>query len=493
MTCSCGQKMKVPDTYIGKIGTCPKCKKKLRISENNTRPIASGKGKGGKKTAHRENDRKKRIGEMLVDAGIVTPEQIKEALVVQKRDGGKTGEILVSLGYMDVKTFSDFLAKQPGIASIDISNYEISRDLLVVIPKEFAIEHEVIPIDKLGNLLTVGMACPLDTKTIEELENLTKLRIKALLCALEDIQAVIGRYYKSGEEALPEKPPGDSLKHLESTLKLENVGVLIREIGALPTLPDTVHRVQAAMEDPDVSIHDVVDIVQNDPPVAARILSVANSAAYGFPNRVDSVSLAATLLGLHETYLLVLSSAVVNTFEKSAQFDYRRFWHESMACAQLATVIAQNCGQGRNTGVFAAALLHDIGRVALWEAAPQRYAKVDSNLRNSDLIEAEQKALGIAHPEAGYELTSNWGLPAEITEPVRFHHTFQYAEKARELTAVVGAAATFTDMAFDKQFDEDTVARSCGEALAFLGLDFPTVASLTTKTIIETDDAVGFE
>ncbi len=523
--------MKVPETYLGKTGKCPNCNQRLKITEKNTRPLKKkSEGADGHKAKPDTPPRKKRIGELLIDAGLINEEQLKDALKHQKDNGGKIGEVLVNLGALDVKTFADFLARQPGVASIDLSNYEISPDLLQLVPKQFAIDHEVFPIDKIGMLLTVAMACPLDSKTIEELEDITKLRVKALLCAVDDIRSVIERYYAQVEagtpqyksraphetegdieetvqsmpaedivEPGPEEPvhegsvPDAGAGHLESSLKLENVAALIRRIETLPALPETVQHAQEAMEDPDVSIHDLVDIVRTDPPLAAKVLSVANSAAYGFPNRVDSLSLAATLLGLHETYTLVLSSGVVNTFGDSWKRDYREFWTQSMLCAHIATDIAKACGRTRLTGVFAAGLLFQIGRIALWEAAPQRYGKLDHDLEGMELISAEESVLGLGYPEAGYVLASNWGLPTAIVEPIRFHYAFSYAQKAPEVTAIICCAAGITHQARNGNgIPKDEFLRDCGEAMEFLGMDFDALAAVAShRRSIETESVTG--
>ena len=130
-----------------------------------------------------------RIGDMLIEAGLITAKQRNEALAVQSKQGGKTVEILLSLGHLTTHDFVEFLAKQPGVASIDLANYEISADLIELVPKDFAIKHEVFPIDRMGKLLTLGMVCPLDTKTIEKLEELTGLRVKPLLCSADDLRA----------------------------------------------------------------------------------------------------------------------------------------------------------------------------------------------------------------------------------------------------------------------------------------------------------------
>ena len=87
------------------------------------------------------------------------------------------------------------------------------------------------------------------------------------------------------------------------------------------------------MQEPDSSIDDIASVISLDPPIAAKVLSVANSAAYGFPNRVESLSLAVTLMGLRETYSIVLSAAVLDMFETSRHFDYEAFWMASVCCA----------------------------------------------------------------------------------------------------------------------------------------------------------------
>ena len=127
------------------------------------------------------------IGELLVRDGLISPEHVDEALSYQKENGGKLAEVLINLGYLDLDTFSGFLARQPGIPSIDLSNCRVRPEVCSLVPRDFALAHEVFPIDKMGSLLTVGMACPLDSRTLSELESLTGLRVSARLCKTQDI------------------------------------------------------------------------------------------------------------------------------------------------------------------------------------------------------------------------------------------------------------------------------------------------------------------
>lgn len=423
---------------------------------------------------------RRRIGELLVDAGLIQKEQLQEGLNTQAAKGGKIVETLIALGYLDAEAFVGFLARQPGVASIDLSKYEIPRELIELIPREMAVEHEIFPIDKLGRLLTVGMVCPLDSATVQRIEERTGLRVKPLLCAPSDIRSAIERYYPPSdikkEHAAPTAAPGAEVDLPDATgirasIRLTNAANLIRQIDTLPALPETVRRVQEATLDPLSSVRDVADIIVLDPPIAAKVLSVANSAAYGFPQRVDDVGLAVSLLGLRETYAIVLSAAVVNVFDKSKAFDYRAFWVESMCCAAATRIIAKASGRKRQIGVFSGGLLHDIGRLALSEVAPDLYSKIDHGLDGEELIAAEEELIGLSHTEAGHLLAGHWGLPIEIAEPIRFHHRPELAVDAKENVAIVAIANHMARALQTKLEDSGPLLEIISPSLVVLGLD----------------------
>lgn len=416
---------------------------------------------------------RRRIGELLVDAGLVDQSQLNEGLHIQQKRGTKIVETLIALGYLSAESFVEFLARQPGIASIDLSKYEIPRELIALIPRDVAIQHELFPIDKLGKLLTVGMVCPLDTATVKQIEQITGLRVKPLLCSPNDIRAAIERYYPPETGAAP--PAGatkeENVRGLATSLRLSNIAVMIRQIDSLPALPETVRRVQDATIDPMCSIRDVADIIVMDPPIAAKVLSVANSAAYGFAQRVDDVSLAVSLLGLRETYSIVLSAAVVNVFEKTKTLDYRQFWLDAMCCAGATRIVTKAAGRRHIPGVFSGGLLHDIGRLALSEAVPDLYVKVQKDLDGEALINAEESAIGLSHTEAGYVLADHWGLPLDIVEPIRFHHKPELATSAKEATAIVAIAGVMARTPGDNVEAWRGAIESLKGAFDVLGID----------------------
>lgn len=417
---------------------------------------------------------RRRIGEMMLEAGLINPAQLEQGLSVQRAEGRKLVETLIALGHLTPGAFVEFLAKQPGIASIDLSKYEIPRELVNLIPREIAAKHQVFPLDKLGKLLTVGMVCPLDAETVRNIEELTGLRVKALLCSPEDIRAAIERYYPVPEsDGAPAEQPanGANVRGLACSIRLSNVAGLIRQIHTLPALPETVQRVRHATLDPETSVKQVADIITLDPPIAAKVLSVANSAAYGFPQRVDDVTLAVSLLGLRETYSIVLSAAVVDFFDKSRTFDYKQFWLESMCCAGATRIVARAANQSRAHGLFAAGLLHDLGRLVLAEVVADAYARVPAGINGEELIVAEEREIGIGHPEAGYVLADVWGLPADITEPIRYHHHPERAADHKAHVAIVAIAESLARAKGETTEENLALVEALKPAFERIGLD----------------------
>lgn len=475
LECVCGHRMQVPGDSLGRSAKCTKCGNVIQIGEQNARPV-DGANPKAQATAMR-----KRIGDLLVEAGLITRHQLHEGLTLQQSKGGKLAQVLISLDYIDLPTFVDFLARQPGVASIDLLNYQIADELIELVPRELAIKHEVFPIDKMGKHLTLGMACPLDSAAINDIETATGLRVKALLVPQNDLRAALDRYYPEDHYQEPAKFPNvreRSAAKIESSLKMGQVGDLVRRIDGLPALPDTVHRIREVMDDINTSVAEVAGMVGGDPALAAKVLSVANSAAYGFSNRVDDLNLAVALMGLKETYSIVLSAAVIDLFDKSKNFDYAAFWADASNCAQAALIVAKTAGEDKQSGFFSAGLLHDIGRLALLEAVPKRYAKIPGDAIGLELIDHEERLVGLSHTEAGYVLAEHWNFPPDLADPIRGHHASEFTGDAARHTAAVAIADRITRCSPSDGAEKERVLEECANGFAVLGLESQAAGNL---------------
>ena len=425
----------------------------------------------------------KGIGEKLLAAGLVTRAQLDEALRVQaQEEGGNLLSILLSLGYLTRQACTAYLAAQSTAPAADLSKYELSPDLLALVPKQLVLHHEAIPIGKSDGVLTLGTVRPLSSAVLQELEEVTGLSVQALMCAPDDVRRAIERYYpETGQTVEP------MVADLASPRRLQDAAALIRKIDKLPALPETVVRVKKIMDDPDSMISDMAGIISMDPPIAAKMLSVANSVAYGFQQQVNDVNFGVTLLGMHETYNLVLSCSVLNCAEKVSGFDYRTFWRKSMCCAAAARAIARRCGRENAFGLYSAALLHGLGRMALSQVAPKLYAQIDQSLPVDERIAQEEEVFGITHAEAGYVLATQWQLPLEIAEPIRLHHRPELAQEVPDSVMVVALAvvlsrATGAEGEADKLFVGSETLRE------HLGIEEDSLADLVTEFLVEREN-----
>lgn len=136
------------------------------------------------------------FGEILVERGIITNLQLEEILKVQMGSGGLIGEIAVRLGFAKEEDIAHCLSLQFGFPYLPLENYEISEEIVKIVPKNVASHYCVIPIDKIENTLTMAMANPLNVRAIEDLEDMTGCEIQIFIGTPTDIRACIEKFYK---------------------------------------------------------------------------------------------------------------------------------------------------------------------------------------------------------------------------------------------------------------------------------------------------------
>ncbi|MDD5773168.1 MAG: type IV-A pilus assembly ATPase PilB [bacterium] len=164
----------------------------------------------------------KQLGQMLVEAGIITEVQLGKALENQQKEGGTVGNNLIRLKFVTEETISAFLGKQYGIGSIDLSHYDFNKNILKLISAEAAQKYLVIPLEKKGNVLSVAIANPKNMFAIDDLKFMTGCEISPLVSSETAIRKVIENFYASSgamEEVLKdmdkEKGEGGELEVVE--------------------------------------------------------------------------------------------------------------------------------------------------------------------------------------------------------------------------------------------------------------------------------------
>ncbi len=137
----------------------------------------------------------KKIGDMLVDQGLITEAQLKEALEEQRITGEKLGEIIVNKGWMSREEFDRALSVQTGITTFDLPGYIIEPDVIKLVPEDMSRKYKLIPVFLVDNALTVAMANPTNVFIIDELHRKTGYTIEPVLANEIDIRSAQDQYY----------------------------------------------------------------------------------------------------------------------------------------------------------------------------------------------------------------------------------------------------------------------------------------------------------
>ena len=143
---------------------------------------------------------KTKIGELLLQKGLITSEQLQEALTLQhgQEKEKPLGQILIERGYISVDELFPVLAVQYGYPYISLKHCVIDTELLSLIHKTLIEKYKLLPVDKFQDILTVAMVNPLDKPTIEEIQKLTKSNVIVFLTTPLEFKEMFSRYYGQG-------------------------------------------------------------------------------------------------------------------------------------------------------------------------------------------------------------------------------------------------------------------------------------------------------
>jgi putative nucleotidyltransferase with HDIG domain len=199
---------------------------------------------------------------------------------------------------------------------------------------------------------------------------------------------------------------------------------LARNIGALPTLPGVVFRLQALLEEDGAQMTAVAHLIGQDPVMTARLLQAANSSFFGVRRPVTTVEQALVLLGIHMVRnLLVMTSvhATLRRFRLSPEFGMLRYWEHSLVTGVISKLLAARMPRLALDDAFVCGLLHDVGKVAMASFFTDSRAIVLTPSAFSSL-EVERSVFGLDHVEVGRALANHWRLPPLVAEAIQHHH-----------------------------------------------------------------------
>lgn len=160
-----------------------------------------------------------KLGQILVNSNIISEEQLKQALNLQKKEGGRLGTNLIKLGFITEENLVTFLSKQYGVPSINLSDHKIDPSVIKLVPYEMARKYLIIPIARVGATLTIAMADPSNVFAIDDVKFMTGYNVEVVVSSESSIINAINTYYSKGADSLtPTKGTSQMIQAKDYTL-----------------------------------------------------------------------------------------------------------------------------------------------------------------------------------------------------------------------------------------------------------------------------------
>ncbi len=226
---------------------------------------------------------------------------------------------------------------------------------------------------------------------------------------------------------------------------------ILKSLDDLPAMPQVVLKARQIMADVNSGIKDVVRVLETDQAITTRILKVANSAYYGMSGKISTINHASVVLGyktIGELITVASSSGLLDRVLKGYGLGSGDLWKHSLSVAIGARILANRKNSELAETSFSVGLLHDAGKLVLDNYIIERKDEFDEILEHGrdTFMNAEMQIFGFSHAEIGFDVCDRWGIPDDIANAIKWHHSPLGSEKD-ELSYIVHMADTIVNMA----------------------------------------------
>ncbi len=223
-------------------------------------------------------------------------------------------------------------------------------------------------------------------------------------------------------------------------VKEKRIELILQQLEQLPTLPAVAVRVLEVTGHDEASVRQVVELIQSDPSLTARILQLVHRADKGVRGDVATVDRAVVLLGFEIVRSAAFALSVFQTFDTGEQprqmadgaraaFNRDEFWRHSLAVACCSELLAEQLHKAGASNLvepseaFVCGLLHDLGKIALDTVLPKSFQKIveAADLLRGNIADLERQIIGLDHLLVGKRLAEQWRLPALLRECMWLH------------------------------------------------------------------------
>ena len=139
-----------------------------------------------------------RLGEILLKESLITQDQLDKALEFQRSNGGKLGSCLTKMGFITDDDITGVLSRQYGVPSINLKYYEIDPNVIKLIPQDTALRYQVVPLSRVGSVLTIAMTDPTNVFAMDDIKFMTGFNVEPVVASESAIGEAIARFYGGG-------------------------------------------------------------------------------------------------------------------------------------------------------------------------------------------------------------------------------------------------------------------------------------------------------
>ncbi len=143
-----------------------------------------------------------KLGQLLIASNIISEDQLKEALILQRKEGGRLGTNLVKLGHITEEKLVTFLSRQYGVPAINLSDYKIDPSVLKLVPVDIARKYLIMPVARVGATLTIAMADPSNVFAIDDVKFMTGYNVEVVVSSESSILSAVSSHYAGHGDAL---------------------------------------------------------------------------------------------------------------------------------------------------------------------------------------------------------------------------------------------------------------------------------------------------
>ena len=193
---------------------------------------------------------------------------------------------------------------------------------------------------------------------------------------------------------------------------------LFKNVKQLPVLPILLLELMESFSDEEVRVEDIAKKIGMDQSLSAKVIRMANSAAYRRGKEVESIGQAVIRLGVNQVRSIVVATTLSNVFPETPSFDKKKFWQDTFITANFAKALAKHCNVNQETA-FTCAMMHNIGELLLQILKPDECSLIAMAIENGEpRLSAQRDIFGFDYSQVGAALARHWDFSTVFCDAI---------------------------------------------------------------------------